>query len=288
MSSRREINAFNISFLDLLSGALGAVIILFVAVPKAKQETEHVKPPSQERELRAKNHALKAEIDSLEIKLAKIEAEAAALAKPTPVVVKEEKPKEVEIKEVKEGILDVDVGFKFKGKKIVFLIDVSGSMRTMDKMGQVKAGLKMLITSMPRNYEIDVIHFPGRYKAKYTSLWSYTQALGKNQKNDVYKFLNKLNPKGATPTRSALKYAMTAYPDVTDIVLLSDGAPTKTNSREYDNIEGILSDVRKDNYKKIQINTIGVGPVFSLNSTTPASVFLKTLAEESGGFFYGF
>ncbi|WP_372651374.1 VWA domain-containing protein [Halobacteriovorax sp.] len=285
MSSRREVNAFNISFLDLLSGALGAVIILFVAVPKAKQETEHIKPPSQEKELKAKNHALQAEIESLEIKLAKIKAEA------PPVIEKVETPKIDEVpkvEEVKQGILDVDVGFKFKGKKIVFLIDVSGSMQTMDKMGQVKAGLKMLITSMPKNYEIDVIHFPGRYSAKYSSLWSYTQALGERQKGDVYRFLNKLKPKGATPTRSALKYAITAYPDITDIVLLSDGAPTKANSRGYDSIEEILSAVRKDNYKKIQINTIGVGPAFSLRSTTAASVFLKTLAEESGGFFYGF
>lgn len=32
--ARREINIFVTSFLDLLSGALGAVIILFIIVPK--------------------------------------------------------------------------------------------------------------------------------------------------------------------------------------------------------------------------------------------------------------
>ena len=32
--ARKEINVFNVSFLDLLSGALGAVLILFVVVPK--------------------------------------------------------------------------------------------------------------------------------------------------------------------------------------------------------------------------------------------------------------
>lgn len=36
--SRREINIFGTSFLDLLSGALGAVIILFVIVPKMNAE----------------------------------------------------------------------------------------------------------------------------------------------------------------------------------------------------------------------------------------------------------
>ena len=34
----KEINIFNISFLDLLSGALGAVIILYVIIPKLTQE----------------------------------------------------------------------------------------------------------------------------------------------------------------------------------------------------------------------------------------------------------
>ena len=34
MRKRREIPLFSISFLDLLSGALGAVIILYVALPK--------------------------------------------------------------------------------------------------------------------------------------------------------------------------------------------------------------------------------------------------------------
>ena len=34
MRKRRAIELFSISFLDLLSGALGAVIILYVAIPK--------------------------------------------------------------------------------------------------------------------------------------------------------------------------------------------------------------------------------------------------------------
>ena len=34
MKKRKEINAFSVSFLDILAGALGAVIILFIVVPK--------------------------------------------------------------------------------------------------------------------------------------------------------------------------------------------------------------------------------------------------------------
>ena len=35
---KKEINIFSISFLDLLSGALGAVIILYIIIPKLNAE----------------------------------------------------------------------------------------------------------------------------------------------------------------------------------------------------------------------------------------------------------
>lgn len=38
--ARREINVFSVSFLDLLSGALAAVIILYIIVPKMSQEQQ--------------------------------------------------------------------------------------------------------------------------------------------------------------------------------------------------------------------------------------------------------
>lgn len=38
--ARKQIQAFNISFLDLISGALGAVILLFIIVPKLDSETQ--------------------------------------------------------------------------------------------------------------------------------------------------------------------------------------------------------------------------------------------------------
>lgn len=40
--AKKEINVFNVSFLDLLSGALAAVIILFVIVPKMTNEQQEV------------------------------------------------------------------------------------------------------------------------------------------------------------------------------------------------------------------------------------------------------
>ncbi|MEL6142191.1 MAG: hypothetical protein AAFU67_11285 [Bacteroidota bacterium] len=50
---RREINIFSIAFLDLLSGALAAVIILFVVVPKQDAEAEEAQATLEELNLEA-------------------------------------------------------------------------------------------------------------------------------------------------------------------------------------------------------------------------------------------
>lgn len=293
MAKRREINIFSISFLDLLSGALGAVIILFVAIPKAKDiEPKKPAPPSQDVALIAKNQALKGELKELRAKVVELEkkVENTIAEKKKEVekltVKKDAKPQEVASA---KGALDVDVGFKFKGKNIVFLIDVSGSMVTGGRIGQVKAGLKMLITSMSKDYKIDVVHFPGRGKESYYAHWRYLQNLGSDQKEEVYKFLEKLRPRGKTPTRSALQYALSRYDDVTDIVVLSDGSPTISGGKSYDDIDDILAEVKNLNTNKnVRISAIGVGALFLSNKNSNRYKFLNGLATQNNGFFFGF
>ncbi|GAB4413605.1 MAG: hypothetical protein OHK0056_19770 [Bacteriovoracaceae bacterium] len=55
-----------------------------------------------------------------------------------------------------------------------------------------------------------------------------------------------------------------------------------------DDIEDVLRVVRKKNNRKIQINTIGVGSDFLSDQYNPKYIFLKKLAEQNNGFFYGF
>src|SRR5690606_38211541 len=44
MKRRKELEIFNLSFLDVLSGALGAVIFLFIVVPKGDGEAPAAEP----------------------------------------------------------------------------------------------------------------------------------------------------------------------------------------------------------------------------------------------------
>lgn len=296
MAKRRDIQLFSIAFLDLLSGALGAVIILFIAIPKARLEKENKKITNSTIESKnikgskqsiiKKNKTLQDKISGLLDQVRELEVENNALK-----VTKKNLDKKIsslEKENQKSNPSENDIGFKFKGKNIVLLIDVSGSMNTEDRIGQVKAGLKMLITSMGDEFNIDVIHFPNRHYSLYRPLWKSLMGMNQYNKEDIYNFLHQLRPYGPTPTREALVYALENYPKATDIVLLSDGAPTVGRTRKKDNIEEIIKVVKEKNYNDVQINTIGVGSDFLTNTQNDKYVFLENLASQNKGFFVGF
>lgn len=294
--AKRETNAINIAFLDLLSGALGAVIILFVAVPKSKMPTPEdsaIKPKEETvRTVENKKDKYKAfetkldgfisEMEDQQNMIDKLEKENRALKDK---LAEASKPSD---RQVASGSTDLDSGFKFKGKNIVLIIDVSGSMNAEDRIGQVKAGLKMLVTSMSDDFNVDVINFPGKIQQPYSALWGGLKKLTKDNKTQIYKYLATLDPDGGTPTREVLDYALRQYSSASDIILLTDGAPT-TAFGQYDNIYSIVENVTKQNRGRVQINAIGVGRSFLLDKTTNHYLFLEKLASENGnGFFYGF
>lgn len=298
MSKRREINVFNIAFLDLLSGALGAVIILYIAVPKTTDKVEvkdkkptpvvqEVEPEVDSRKLMRTNIEMEEKLKEITKMLNQSQEKVKELQKTNRTLATKQEKIEKDIKASKGGI-DADVGFKFKGKRIVFIIDVSGSMYREDRIGQVKAGLKMLITSMGKDFSIDVVSYPHGMYASYRPLWSRIRPMTKENKMQIYSFLHELRPFGSTPTRDVMKYALQNYGDASDIVLLSDGAPTKVNSKEKDDIGSVLNDIQGRNNRKIQINSIGVGSDFLSNTKNDKYKFLKRLSEMHGGFFVGF
>lgn len=278
MRKRREINVFSISFLDLLSGALGAVIILYVALPKNQPVVQLEDPQKQ---------ILKLEVDTTKAKLAAVEAELAELNAKAHAAAVQISSLPVEPSEGDTGS-DLDIGFKFKGKNIVFLIDTSYSMIEEDKMGQVKAGLKMLLTSLPPTYRIEVVQYPLGERAPYKSLWGEVRESRTINKLDAFDFIYDMKPRGGTPTRDALIYVMEKYSEMTDLVLLSDGAPSLHNTNKKDDIYDILKVMREVNTRKVRINTIGVGSDFIKDKTSERYKFLNLLAEQTGGFFVGF
>lgn len=272
MRKRRQIELFSVSFLDLLSGALGAVIILYVAIPKNQPVVapkKDIVKEMLEESLQKKDKELakiKAELEVTVSKLAAAEA----------------------VKPGVEGGKNLDIGFKFKGKSILFIIDTSYSMVEEDRMGQVKAGMKMLITSLSPDYKLEVVQYPYGGRAPFKSLWGISKDNTSVNQRDIFDFIYTLRPLGGTPTRDVLLFTLRNYPDITDIVLLTDGAPTYHNSNKKDDVYDILKVVRDENGNKVQINCIGVGAQMTQDKTSDRYKFLSALADESGGFFVGF
>jgi FtsZ-binding cell division protein ZapB len=298
VAGRKEVNVFNIAFLDLISGALGAVIILYVAVPKSVNEEESLLPPNHvtlhESEIEALKLPYLLEIEEMKKQISALEEEAkAAKEKPEEVVaasesmVEDEKVTKESVKaEPKTG--EFANGFHFKGNQLVFIIDVSGSMVHEDRMGQVRAGLKMFITSLSEEYSFDIIFYPDGRRGLYRPLWGYTKPAREQNKREAFAFLDALFPFGSTPTREVLKYALGQYRQVTDIILLSDGAPTVANRALMDNIPHLLREIRSVNRREVQINTIGVGSDMVRRERSIKYEFLNQLAKEHGGFFHPF
>ncbi len=288
MRQRKSIDVFNISFLDLLSGALGAVIILFIVVPKNEDPQVQQKDP-QKKEVCVDNSKALSQCENMakeqQAVIKDLTAKLQEAAKPKEVV--EVKTPKVEKKD--NSSANNDVGFNFKGKRIAFLIDVSGSMSTDDRIGEVKAGLKMLIASMNKDFHVDIIYFPHRNESQY-ALWGVLQNMHDLKiKEEIYQFLGRLKPNGTTPTRAALKFALDSYPELTDIVLLSDGSPTKSGrTSSPDNIDDLVRDITaKNKARQVQINAIGVGAK-NFSKSSNLYKFLKNLTESNNGFFYGF
>lgn len=274
MRKRRPIELFSISFLDLLSGALGAVIILYVALPKNQPKTpvtEAPKPIDRTLEVRA----LEKKVEELQKKNSELQTELTAeKAKPVPTP--------------EPGGINMDIGFKFAGKKIVFIIDTSYSMTQEDRMGQVKAGLKMLLTALPNTFQVEIIQFPWGERAPYKALWGGMRDTDAGHKQEAFEFIYSMRPYGGTPTRDVLMHVLRHYRGVSDIVLLTDGAPSLHNSNKQDDIHDILKVVRENNQEKIQINTIGVGESFIRDKNSDQYQFLSLLSSYNHGFFVGF
>lgn len=360
---RPQINIFSISLLDILSGALGAVIILYIIIDKKPNDytqgfeddliqcdsaltgnfdelragitdLKNDIPSAEYRDLldqldAAENNvtcfkslideqqevikelgeqldAARDSIQELEQSVRSLEQELAAVQQELTETKQQLEQCEAEKAELQQQLqnerdekeryqalyeeCDAErnkkaVGFELTDKT-VFVLDVSGSMEG-EKLANVKAGLKMLITTMNQDYATDVVFFPNEragsdYGYRYGSLRTVTQTV----KYEIYNFLETLVAEGGTPTESVMNYALRAYPDATTVVLLSDGEPDDVDSNGE--ARSMVSRISGKNGRGITINTIGVGDEFRTPAPSVKKYFLEQLAKTNDGFFEGF
>lgn len=314
--AKKELSIFGASFLDLLAGALGAVIILYIVVPKLNIPVEEFEKQQKLTEEINKMGITLATLSKLipKSKLEELQQQIEQIKKTKAETQKQYEQVRNQLKECKselakimedysrfknwmdgcgfspddpcprEAGADVDVGFSFKDKRIVFLIDISGSMDTNDRIGQVKAGIKMLLNTMGSSYKVDIISYTVINSLNTIDpLWNRLEEVNEQTRKTAYSYLNSLRADGGTPTGSALRFVLENYGSISDIVLLTDGEPS-----EEMGTDDILRMVGQKNTADIRINTIGVGKDFVDNPTNEVVVFLKDLASQNDGFFIGF
>ena len=204
----REVTIFNLSMLDVMTGALGAVMIIMIVLLTQKIGAEEDKSPTkltknadsltknaQELtqkaiELKKQDKDNKEEAEKLIKKANELSQKALKLTQKAIEITKQKlflkkweeelkkreeavKKKEQELKVKPQKVVEGGgkVGFKIP-KKVVLMIDLSGSMVENpdheNRMDQVRAGLKMMIATMSNKSKVDIVFFPAFANLKKT------------------------------------------------------------------------------------------------------------------------
>jgi Mg-chelatase subunit ChlD len=314
---RREPDIFGVSFIDLMAGALGAVLILFIVIPKVNVEqyeemeqmrrmearvSEFIEAVSQmkkeegetlRRELLRLSREIRESVRKLAAENSRLKTENVKLSGRVDRLQKKVHEQVLEMKAVKKRARRQDIGFRFRGRDIVFLLDASGSMDEEHRLIQVKAGLRMLLSAMNRQYRVALVIFPAFDNlAVAEPLWKGMIPMDDENREKAFDRLARVGYEGGTPTRAALKYVLEYYPRATDIVLMTDGKPMRTrNSKKGDppeDIDSLVWEVTRINGGKLAIHTMGVGSDFAPGRRSDAVRFLRDLARRNGGFYTGF
>jgi HEAT repeat protein len=160
-------------------------------------------------------------------------------------------------------------GVPVLSNRIVFLMDISGSMSEMtgteSRIDQAKKELQRVLSQLGSNAQVNMVFFDDRIEP-----WKKGLVPIKANLKEAQAIVQKLAPRGQTNIMDSLEFAF-AQKEADTIYLLSDGDPT--NGRVIDP-DDILREVRRINrLRQIVIHTISFG----------ASRFMRALAAENGG-----
>ena len=183
-SPNRQFNVFNLSMLDVMTGALGAVLIIMIVLltqkigiesqscqdiaEELKNTTENLIKTKRElsqtrKELKISKSKEPSISDTIKTITNVIDITADKINKAIQKIASINR----ELFSSKPALVGSDDMVVFRiPKKIVMIIDLSGSMDAKrnkykeDRLSQVKAALKMFIAGMDQEYKIDIVFFP--------------------------------------------------------------------------------------------------------------------------------
>lgn len=168
-------------------------------------------------------------------------------------------------------------GIDLNAGRMLFIIDRSGSMREPAHYGtrlqRAKTELIQTINGLARQTEFGIMAFDTTIQFFRDELLDASD----ENKREATMFVDRIGLGKKTNTHGALVDATEFHDQLEAVFLLTDGRPTYGKVTRPDWI--IDEVVRRNRMRHLKFHTIGIG---NLGSTV---VFLKTLAEETGGEF---
>ncbi len=180
-------------------------------------------------------------------------------------------------------------GLEVATNRVLFIMDVSGSMRKRDplpedqdsdgpppesreRLRRVQAELIAVIEKLEPTTTFDILTFSHQVLAYQDKLVPATV----RNKRQAIRYIQDFNPQGETHTDTALQVAF-EYPEVDTMFLLSDGAPRRNN--QLLDVEPILTFVKsKNRFRRIRLNTI----CFKQGGSSLRKFMAKLAAENKG------
>ena len=241
----REISVFNLSMLDVIACALGAILVVLIVVLSQKGELE--------AEVRR---------SALEVQKAREVVEASLSNSGTNL------PMNLVI------VLDISASMHLNEDNVT----------SNHRMEEARAAVKLLLATLGGKRNMDIVVFPAPGgRGDFAALWGQLTPFGEEKRNEALFLLDSLVPEGGAPTRAALEYVLgyEGYRDAAGIVLVSAAIPRKpADLSQPDDVDGLLRSLRPSQ-TTFQINTVGVG----LKESPVAEDFMKRLAVQFGGFY---
>lgn len=188
---------------------------------------------------------------------------------------------------------------RIRSKKVIFVVDTSGSMKTKGEWSEGRARLKMSRLEIVKKELCKVLDTQIDSKCRFNIItfdetvrpWKKRPVKATaGSKASAKRFIRKLKPKGVTYTYGALMEAF-ANEDIDTIYFLSDGEPTHPPNSNEVRRSYILGKVKALNLHKSRIvHTIafmvGEGKDFGFEEDkAKCAEFMQALAKSTGGLF---
>ena len=165
-------------------------------------------------------------------------------------------------------------GTELRSERLVFVIDISGSMEAEDRIGRAKAQLEQAILALSDRATFTVVAYSSGCRLWEKAMVPATPA---NRQRAV-EFVRGLTPLGNTLTLTAMRAGFDLE-GADAIVLLSDGFPTETDHTTGQPMQNdqVLSEIAALNrFKRWRIDTFGF-------ASANMGDFMQRLAADSGG-----